>query len=232
MLPQPSLSKPQAELVSAHLRAPRAAAIAGILFSVLLIASFLLLRHSVPPDPLEPGAWLRSGAGSVVTALNLVPFAGIAFLWFMGVLRDRLGDQEGRFFATVFLGSGLLFLAMLFLSAAVAGGIIIAYAAQPDGLLGSPAFNVARAISYEALNVYAIRMAGVFMIATSTLALHTRFIARWIAFLGYSLGLLLLVSSRSLDGILLVFPLWVLLISLHILIDNFGSASTPGTADR
>jgi len=45
-----------------------------------------------------------------------LPFAGIAFLWFIGVLRDRLGELEDRFFATVFLGSGLLFLAMLFAS--------------------------------------------------------------------------------------------------------------------
>jgi hypothetical protein len=58
-------------------------------------------------------------------------------LWFIGVLRDRLGELEDRFFATVFLGSGLLFLAMLFTSAAVAGGIIIAYAARPEGLLDS-----------------------------------------------------------------------------------------------
>ena len=65
-------------------------------------------------------------------ALNLVPFAGIAFLWFIGVLRDRLGEREDRFFATVFLGSGLLFLAMLFISAAVAGGIIIAHTADPQ----------------------------------------------------------------------------------------------------
>ncbi len=226
------MSKPQAELISARLRAPRAAAIAGILFCVLLVASFLLLRRSVPADPLEAGAWLRSESDAVVEGLNLMPFAGIAFLWFMGVLRDRLGDREDRFFATVFLGSGLLFLAMLFLSAAVAGGIIIAYAAQSDRLLGSSAFNLARAISYEALNVYAIRMAGVFMIATSTLALQTRFIARWIAFVGYTLGVLLLFSSRSIDGILLVFPLWVLLVSLYILIDNFRAASVPETLDR
>ena len=79
-------------LISPHLRAPRAAAIAGILFSVLLITSFVLLRFSVPADPLEAGAWLRTRANTVALALNLVPFAGIAFLWFMGVLRDRLGD--------------------------------------------------------------------------------------------------------------------------------------------
>ncbi len=226
------MSKPQANLISASLRAPRTAAFAGIVFSLLLGASFLLLRWSVPGDPREAGEWLRNESGRVVAALNLLPFAGIAFLWFIGVLRDRLGEREDRFFATVFLGSGLLFLAMLFLSAAVAGGIIIAYAAQPDRLLGSSAFNVARAISYEALNVYAIRMAGVFMIATSTLALQTRFIARWIAFLGYALGGLLLGSSRSLDGVLLVFPLWVLLTSLHILVENFRDVSPPAAPGR
>ena len=86
--------KPGATLTSTRLRAPRAAAIAGILFAVLLIASFLLLRLAVPADPLEAGAWLKTNVNTVALALNLVPFAGIAFLWFIGVLRDRLG--EGR----------------------------------------------------------------------------------------------------------------------------------------
>ncbi len=212
-------------LISPHLKAPRAAAIAGILFSVLLITSFVLLRFSVPADPLEAGAWLRTRANTVALALNLVPFAGIAFLWFMGVLRDRLGEREDRFFATVFLGSGLLFLAMLFFSAAVAGGIIIAYVAAPDSLLGSATFTFARAITYEIMNVYAIKMAGVFMIATSTLALRTGFIARWISFLGYAVAVLLLLSSRYIEGILLVFPLWVLLVSLHILVGNLRGPS-------
>ena len=218
-------------LTSAHLRAPRAAAIAGILFSVLLITSFVLLRFSVPADPLEAGAWLRTRANTVALALNLVPFAGIAFLWFMGVLRDRLGEREDRFFATVFLGSGLLFLAMLFFSAAVAGGIIIAYVAAPDSLLGSATFTFARAITYEIMNVYAIKMAGVFMIATSTLALRTGFIARWISFLGYAVAVPLLLSSRYIESILLVFPLWVLLVSLHILVRNLrGPSQTTAPA--
>ena len=57
----------------------------------------------------------------MVLALNLVPFAGIAFLWFIGVVRDRLGMYEDRFFATIFFGSGILFLAMFFAAATVLG---------------------------------------------------------------------------------------------------------------
>jgi hypothetical protein len=221
--------QPETTSTAARLRAPRAAAIAGILFSILLMTSFWLLRRSVPADPLEAGAWLQTNANTVALALNLVPFAGIAFLWFIGVLRDRLGEREDRFFATVFLGSGLLFLAMLFMSAAMVGGLIIAYTADPSRLIGSTTFTSARAMAYEIMNIYAIRMAGVFMIATSTLALRTGFIARWIAFLGFAVALLLLLSSRYIEGILMVFPLWVLLISLYILIDNLYRPSPAAT---
>jgi hypothetical protein len=114
--------KQEADLIRARLKTLRAAAIAGIRFSVLLIAGLLLFRLSVRADPLEAGAWLKTSSRTIALGLNLVPFAGIAFLWFIGVLRDRLGELEDRFFATVFLGSGLLFLAMLFASAALAAG--------------------------------------------------------------------------------------------------------------
>src|SRR5215471_11506622 len=121
-------------MTRAKWKTPKAAAVAGILFCVLLLAVFWLLRISVPTDPLEPGEWLRTSSSRVAIALNLVPFAGLAFLWFIGVLRDRLGSREDQFFATVFLGSGLLFLAMLFAAAAVAGALIISFTAAPAQL--------------------------------------------------------------------------------------------------
>src|SRR4051812_28250782 len=108
----------QQSLTRARLKTPRAAAIAGILFSILLALIFALLRNSLPSDPLDTGEWLSTSARTVGIAVNLVPFAGIAFLWFIAVLRDRLGEEEDRFFATVFLGSGLLFLSTLFVGAA------------------------------------------------------------------------------------------------------------------
>jgi len=77
-------------LTRENLKSHRAAAIAGILFSIILILVFGLLRISVPDDPQEPGSWLKSESSTVALAVNLVPFAGIAFLWFIGVLRDRL----------------------------------------------------------------------------------------------------------------------------------------------
>jgi hypothetical protein len=72
--PSAALVDPDVALVGARLRTPRAAAIAGIVFSILLITSLLLLQVSVPKDPLEIGAWLRTSSERVFLALNLIPF--------------------------------------------------------------------------------------------------------------------------------------------------------------
>lgn len=215
-------------LTRSTLKTPKAAAAAGIIFSLLLIFAFGLLRISLPADPLEPGAWLRTDTNTVALAINIVPFAGIAFLWFIGVLRDRLGQREDRFFATVFFGSGLLFLAMLFVAAAVIGAIILAFADQPKELIDSAGFHFARSFAYGIVNVYMIKFAGVFMITTSTLAIYTEFAPRWIAFLGYGLALFILLGSYYLDWSLLIFPLWVLLISTYILLDDLAAVSSTG----
>jgi hypothetical protein len=210
----------QSGLTSAQLRTPRAAAVAGVVFSVLLLAVFWLMRLSVPADPHESGAWLRGGVAYVVLALNLVPFAGVAFLWFVGVLRDRLGGREDRFFATVFLGSGILLLAMLFAAAAVVGAIIIAFHSAPEALIDSATFYFGRGLAYGMINIYVVKTAAVFMITTSTIALYTRLTPRWLAIGGYAVAVVLLIGSYYFDWSLLVFPFWVLLVSACILLDE------------
>jgi hypothetical protein len=191
-----------------------------MLFSLLTLAVFWLLWNSVPADPEEPGLWLATNSNAVALGLNLVPFAGVAFLWFIGVLRDRLGEREDRFFATVFFGSGLLFLCMLFTAAAMFGAILIAFSAQPKELINSATFHFVRGAAYTILNIYMIKMAAVFMITASTLAIYVRFAPRWLALLGYLLSLLLLFGSYYIRWSFVLFPLWVFLMSTHILTDN------------
>jgi hypothetical protein len=207
-------------MIRDRLKAPRAGAIAGILFSILLMISLVLIRVSVPAAPGDAGSWLSESNKSIHLALNLLPFAGIAFLWFIGVLRDRMGAQEDRFFATVFLGSGLLFLAMIFTASAITGGLMMAYEAIPGKLTGSGIYTFARTVAYQIVNVYAIRMAAVFMITTCTLAIRIEIFSRWMAYLGYALAFLLLLSPGHLYWAPLVFPLWVLVISVYILLAN------------
>src|SRR5512134_768238 len=85
------------------LRTPRAAGIAGVLFALLLTTALVLVRLAVPVDLAESGPWIADPGRrrQIILALNLVPFSGIAFLWFMGVIRDRIGARDDRFFATV-----------------------------------------------------------------------------------------------------------------------------------
>jgi hypothetical protein len=199
---------------------PRAAAIAGIIFSCLFVTSLVLMWISIPANPLGPATDVINHSKIISFALNLLPFAGIAFLWFVAVLRDRVGELEDRFFATVFLGSGLLFIAMIFTLAAMAGGIIRSLGAGSESMIQTGTYTFGRTVISVLMNIYAMKMAGVFMITTSTIFLKTCLFPRWMVFLSYTLALVLLLSVGTIQWIPLVFPLWVFLISLHILIEN------------
>src|SRR5512139_722309 len=107
-------------LTNPRLTTPRAAAVAGILFALLLGTALVLIRISIPADPADAGTWLKERTSTVILALSLLPFAGIAFLWFIGVVRVYRGGLEDRFVAGVFFGSGLVFRGMTFVSAALA----------------------------------------------------------------------------------------------------------------
>ena len=147
----------------------------------------------------------------------------------IGVLRDRLGQREDRFFATVFFGSGLLFLAVLFTAAALTGGLLVAFAAEPKELIGSATYYVARATIYNLVNIYMTKMAGVFMISTSTVAINTGFAPRWLAIFGYALALMILFGSYQLAWSFVVFPVWVFIFSMFILLENIRDRSrAPG----
>jgi len=203
-----------------RLTTPRAAAVAGILFAILYTTSQVLIRLALPENSADSGAWLADQSGSIVTALSLVPFAGIAFLWFIGVVRDRLGSHEDRLFATVFLGSGLLYLCMVFVAAALAGGLMASYAANPE-LLSNPITFYSRSVMGQITNIYGLRMAGVFMTSLATMFLRTGVMPRWVALVTYVLALLLLLSINLSVWLTLVFPAWVFMISLLILIANY-----------
>ena len=108
------------ESLARRIRQPASAAIAGIVFAIILTVVIVMLRSAVPVIGPDAGSWADDPGrrGSVDLALGLIPFAGIAFLWFIGVIRAQVGASEDRFVGTVFLGSGILFVAMLFAAAA------------------------------------------------------------------------------------------------------------------
>jgi hypothetical protein len=66
-----------------------------------------------------------------------------------------------------------------------------------------------------------IKMAAVFMFSTSTVITYTGIAPRWVAYLGFVLALLLLFGSSYLSWVFVAFPLWVFLISICLLTDEF-----------
>lgn len=96
-------------LTRPNLKTPRAAALAGIIFSILLVVVFSLLRMAVPADPQDSGAWLQTSSKTVAFALNLIPFSGIAFLWFIGVFAIASAILKIDFLPRFFLEAGCYF---------------------------------------------------------------------------------------------------------------------------
>ncbi len=62
-----------------------------------------------------------------------------------------------------------------------------------------------------------MRMAAVFTLSVSTLGLRTSAMPRWVSFVGYAVALVLLFAAGEHKWSQLLFPAWVLLVSLVIL---------------
>lgn len=204
-----------------RLRTPRSAAVAGIVFAVLLAAVIVLLRGPVSglsEDPSNGLDW-ESNRSAVTLAMNLIPFAGIAFLWFIGVIRTRLGDLEDRLFATVLLGSGLLFVAMLFSAAAIVGSLIAATA--DSQMVGADTQRFAGLLVSGLMGAFGTRMAAVFTLSVTTLGWRTGLLPRWLVVIGYGIPFILFLTPPINAWAQLLFPAWVFLLSAHILTVSF-----------
>jgi hypothetical protein len=197
-------------------RSRRAAAVAGIVFGVLLLTALTMTRIALAGGSVESLLADSQRRALIRNSLNLVPFAGIAFLWFIGVIRDQLGDVEDRLFSTVFLGSGLLFLAMLFMGTVTMTSLMAMLVSSSN--VNPELFAYGRNTTQTLISVYSMRMAAVFTLSVSTAALRTAALPRWVAYLGYAVGLTLLAAAGEYKWAQLVFPAWVLLVSLALLL--------------
>jgi len=183
-------------------------------FAVLLLAGLTMIRIALSESTFQALQTDPQRRGLIRLSLHLVPFAGIAFLWFIGVVREQLGNVEDRLFSTVFLGSGLLFLAMLFMGAVNSTGLL-AMLAGPNP--NADLFAYGRNSTQALISVYAMRMAAVFTLSVSTVGLRTSGLPRWVSFLGYLVALTLLLAAGEHKWFQLLFPTWVLLVSVVIL---------------
>jgi hypothetical protein len=212
------MSEQPDHLTQERLRSPQSAAIAGLIFSVLMGAIIILIQGSLPTDPTDISSdWLEKNADFVALAIGFVPIAGIAFLWFMGVARDLLGHLEDQFFSTIFTGSGLLFLGMIFIWAAIGGTLLYGYSVNPGLMIEGGFYMFGRRLMFEIITVFAMSMAGAFVFSSGSIWLRTGVLPRWLAILTWAVAVVLWLNAILGWWVMLIFPVWVFLISIYIL---------------
>ncbi|MDQ1246439.1 MAG: hypothetical protein QG597_807 [Actinomycetota bacterium] len=217
---------PTASVVMSRLRQPASAAIAGIIFAVILIAVMVLLRDAAALDLRTGSRWASDASrrSAVSMALELIPFAGIAFLWFIGVIRSQVGAAEDRFVGTVSLGSGVLFVAMLFVAAASLKASLAATAGT------SAAVEIDTAFPAALLGLFGARMAAVFVAAVTTVGRRAGALPPWLTGIGYVVAAMLLFTPPLPPLSQFLFPAWVLLLSGYLLTGRHQRPRVVGTA--
>lgn len=203
-----------------NVRSIESAAIAGVVYAALTVVGVLLLR---PPADVTRSidsvtAWFGDTGqqARLLVGLNLVSIASIAFLWFVAVIRRRIGDREDRFFATVFLGSAILYVAIFVTGAAVLAAPAIAFTVVDNGVVDEASATLAVGIAAGLILVVATRLQAVFMLTTSTLIRRSAALPNWLAYVGYVGAAVLFLFPTVSDPVGLGFPSWVLIVSVTI----------------
>ena len=209
-------------------------ALAGLIYASLWLTANLLFARSPTPEPGDDSIvdWYLDEANqqSLVLALNLIVISAIAFLWFVAVIRRRVGERENRFFGTVFVGSALLLAATWIIAAA-----LVATPALSPYLFGvAPEFTdiaLFQAAGITVASVAGTRLSAVFMISTTTVGRMSETFPRYLVIGGYAVGLVLLLVPLPNEWLAWVFPAWVAVVSIEMLvkrrrIDGSGEAAT------
>lgn len=224
------MADPVGHITGRQLRMPRAAAFAGVIFAFLFACSYFMIFRWAPEERGDLAVWLARHGQTASLGVGLLPFAGIAFIWFMAVLRDTIGYFEDQFFSTLFLGSGFLYLALTFMGAATAHGALSIFALDPELATRDASFEIARAISAQSMTLYAMRMAGMFALVLGTIWMRTALMPRWLVICTYVTALTLLFSLGYNRWLVMVFPCWVFVVSIVVLLRNYRQSGRDDPA--
>ncbi len=221
------------ELVRHEIRSPRAAAIAGIVFSLLMSTIMALTFPFARSRPADVTAeLLETWSRTVSLVLTLVPFAGIAFLWFTGVVRDRLRDREDRFFGTIFFGSGIIMVGLWFMWGAVFGAIMGTRTMVAAESTTSFVYVFGLGLMNEIIGDFSLRMGGVYMTAIASLWTRARIMPRWLTMVTYIFAFGFLAAAPSVREARFIFPAWVFVVSVYVLILNYRLTHDPEALDE
>jgi hypothetical protein len=195
----------------------------GIAHAVLFLLAFWLM--SDVPGAKASNEEIAEFYGSddkrrvILVGLYIMPFAGIAFVWFIVALRMWISfsvRRENALLSNIQLVSGIIFVA-LFFAAAAASSVLAASVEFADSTIDPVVAREFPQYGNSLLFVFGMRMAAMFVFTTSNMGRASGFLPRWFAYLGFAVGLFLLLSATFSVWLVLVFPVWVLMLSGFLL---------------
>jgi hypothetical protein len=202
----------------------RMAALSGIVFAALFLIALLLVQRGPKlrdPDSVYQAFYAGGGDALATLGLYVVPFAGIALLWHLSATRAFFRAVPGALSpiqSWLQMAAGLVFLCMMFVGSAAVGAVALLSTLEVTPL---PAPEVARALAavgYGLMFIFGVRVAGMYMITTTSMARALSLLPGWLALIGYLAAAFLLVSTTYHPVVLLVFPAWVVVVSIVLLL--------------
>jgi hypothetical protein len=191
---------------------------AGAAHALLFLASYALLFNVPKANATDQQITEFYSSGDtrqlLLAGLYLMPFAGIAFIWFIVSLRMWIAShvqQENFLLSNIQLVSGIVYVAIFFVTAAAAAAAAAAVefsGADVDPTMARLFPRFGSALLY----VFAMRMAAMFVFTTSNIGRGAGVLPRWYVFTGFAVGLFLLLSATFSPVLVLVFPVWLLVL--------------------
>jgi hypothetical protein len=194
------------------------AAAAGVVYAVLSVIALLIVQSVPGPSSTEAewAEWIADDGNrrSLYVALSLASISAVAFLWFVAVIRRRIGDREDRFFATVFFGSSLVHISLFLVMMSIVAAPAMIW--RSDTEISWDVVRLAEGMAIGILLVAGPRIQAVFVASTSTLFLRTGAMPKWLAYLGYGLAAGMFVFPIVTRPLGLGLPAFVLVSSVTI----------------
>lgn len=210
-----------------------AAAVTGVLFAVLYAASLWLIQSALPEWDATAGRVAaqiaRSDARTAMTAgYALAPFAAIAFVWFVAVIRRRI-PSEDRFVSTVFVAGSTVFVVVYLIAISVLAAPFSVEATQDINFLEPETLVVLRSIAYGLLFVVGTRIQALIILSATAVGRQYRVWPRWLIFFGYAVSLFHIVNLTLFEPLALTFPVWVIALSITLVVRRGSVPSAAAT---
>jgi hypothetical protein len=200
-----------------------AGGVAAIVFAVLFVVGFLLVSDT-PESDESNREWVRYFADEdnrrmIVIGAIVLTLAVLAFLVFLGVLRERLREAApgSQWISTIAFASGLVFVAMLAVATLGAGSAAASVEFGDAPIVrDADVLRTFDSIGIGALVLFGAASAGLLIVTTSIVSGQAALLPRWFVVTGYVVGVIVAVGGLLFIPLAL-FVLWMLVVGILML---------------